>query len=116
RPAYAAGAVRHALRPTGLHRPVRGGVLAVAGGRPDRRVPGPAGAPNARRQPAGRRVLLGQPRAPAGCAAGSGAPGGGAVAAGRMAPSGRGVAPPGTVTWPGAVTWPAAVAWPGATG
>ena len=50
----------------GLHRPLGGGVLAVASGRRDRRVPGPAGAGNAQRQAAGRRVLLGQRRASGG--------------------------------------------------
>ncbi len=111
-PADPAGAVGPAGRPPGLHRAVRGGVLAVVGSRPDRRVPGPAGAGNTSRHPAGRRVLLGQPRAPAPGTVRSGAAG--PVASGRMAPRGRRVPPPGTVTWSGAIPRAGACARAGA--
>ena len=54
RPPHAAGAFRRDLQRPGRDRAVRGGVLAVLGGRPDRRLSGPARAGNARRQQAGR--------------------------------------------------------------
>ena len=61
RPPHAAGAFRRDLQRPGRDRAVRGGVLAVLGGRPDRRLSGQARAGNARRQQAGRSrgVFLG---------------------------------------------------------
>ena len=61
RPPHAAGAFRRDLQRPGRDRAVRGGVLAVLGGRPDRRLSGPARAGNARRQQAGgsRGIFLG---------------------------------------------------------
>ena len=61
RPPHAAGALRRDLQRHGRDRAVRGGVLAVVGGRPDRRLSGQARAGNARRQQArgSRGVLLG---------------------------------------------------------
>ncbi len=77
RPPHAAGAFRRDLQRPGRDRAVRGGVLAVLGGRPDRRLSGPARAGNARRQQAGRSrgVFLGfqvHVRAPADHAVGPG--------------------------------------------
>ena len=67
RPPHAAGALRRDRLPAGRDRAVRGGVLAVVGGRPDRRLPGQARAGDARRRQArgGRGVFLGRVRAPA---------------------------------------------------
>ena len=61
RPPHAAGALRRDLQRPGRDRAVRGGVLAVVGGRPDRRLSGQARAGNARRQQArgSRGVFLG---------------------------------------------------------
>ena len=50
RPPVAAGAVRRDRRRHGRHRAVRGGVLAVLGGPPDRRLPGQAGGGDAEHQ------------------------------------------------------------------
>ena len=65
RPSFAAGAVRRDRGRHGRHRAVRGGVLAVLGGPPDRRLPGQGGGGDAEHQGPRGRVLLGHGRAPA---------------------------------------------------
>ena len=61
RPPHVADALRRDLQRQGRDRAVRGGVLAVVGGRPDRRLSGQTRAGNARRRQArgSRGVLLG---------------------------------------------------------